>query len=92
MSKTSFNYLLFSITFNDKFWRTEVDILHLINTTIEVIISLRKSNLKNTFLLLLAFDQKHYGFSIPEHYFGPLYYLAPIAHMSRIHYDIHPPI
>ena len=86
MSKTRLNHLLLSITFNDKYWGSQLDFLHLSNQHNNKGHREKKSNLINTLLLLQAFDQKNYGFNIAEHFFLVHFtMLSPLEDFIYIH-------
>ena len=62
MSKVWLNHLLLSITFNDKYWRSQLDFLHLSAQHINKDCHEKKSNLNNALLLLLGLSPKKWWF------------------------------
>ena len=77
-SKTKLNQLLLSITYNEKYWRSSLDFLHLSIQHNNKGHHENKSNSNNALLLRLGFDPKIMVFSIPEHFFGPLYHACTL--------------
>ena len=81
-SKKKLDHLLLSIILYDKYWRSQLDILHL---------SIQHNNrghtkkikliLNNVLLLLLGLWPKNNGFSISEHFFGPLYHACALIEL-----------
>ena len=97
--KSTFNtrlyHLLLSITFKEKYWRSQLDFIHLSIQLNNKGHHEKKSNLNNDVLLFLGLWPKKYGFRRPEHFFGPLdhafthshnFYNFSPKHMGHISY------
>ena len=82
-SKPKFSHLLLSITFDDKLGRSHLDILDLGTWQKYRGHHEKYSNLNNICWFFQAFDQNNYGFSISQHWFGPLYHACTKTSINK---------